>query len=269
MSKRKKAFIIILAVLVFLYVLLISASHFYLKLFIFPAFEDVWKVDGEYPYSDAAIPDDFAEYSMRGLKLKAPACKESVLDNGSGSIYLSNDMEKCDLQILVLENGSAHENVEEIRERPNLICKWLTGRGWLTTLGMKKIGYSIPESDNELMYLLEKMDSSDYNKFSPAEAYAFTKLSILKVIFIPSIIGNISFDGEHPLATPLEVEECTYYLEKDSFSALIHQKGTKGGRYGLVIRYYPDSDADSLKVLIMQSDDPELVQAIAASIEPA
>ena len=267
MSKRKKAIIIILIVLAVLYFLLIGASYFFLRLFINPAFEEQWKVVGEYPYSNAAIPDDFTEYSMPGMKLNAPACEETVFDNDAGRRYLSSDPEKYDLQILVMEQESASVEMEWIKEQPNLLSKWITGRGWLTTLGMKKIGYGVPESDNELMYILEKADSRDYNKFSPIETYTYTKLMILGAVFVPAIVGDLTFDKEHPLETPLEVEECTYYLEKDSFNALIHQKGTKGGRYGLIIRYFPDSDAESLKMLIIHSADPELAQTVAASIQ--
>ena len=256
MSKRKKAIIILLIVLAVLYFLL------------FPAFEDR-RMAGVFPFSSAVIPDDYTEYSMQGLKLNAPDCLETELDVAGISKYLSKDMEKYDLEILALEQQqSAASELERLKEQPNLFCKWLTGRGWLTTLGMKKIGYKIPESDNELLYLLEKIDSKDYNPLSLTEAYTFTKLSVLGGIMIPAMMGFESYDKAHPLEEPLEVEECTYYLEKESFNAIIRQERSEGGRYRLFIEYYPDSDADAVRNLLIQSNDPALAQTVAASVHP-
>ena len=269
MSKRKKAIIILLIVLAVLYFLLIGADYVLLRLFVFPAFEDR-RMAGVFPFSSAAIPDDYTEYSMQGLKLNAPDCLETELDVAGISKYLSKDMKKYDLEILALEQQqSAASELERLKEQPNLFCKWLTGRGWLTTLGMKKIGYKIPESDNELLYLLEKIDSKDYNPLSLTEAYTFTKLSVLGGIMIPAMMGFESYDKAHPLEEPLEVEECTYYLEKESFNAIIRQERSEGGRYRLFIEYYPDSDADAVRYLLIQSNDPALAQTVAASVHPA
>ena len=268
MRKRKKEIIIALIVLAVLYFLLIGASYFYLNRYIFPAFEERGTI-AEYPYSQAVIPGDFTEYSMQGLKLNAPDCLEPQTDIAEISNYLSNEAEKCDLQILEFKGQSASVELEWQKEQPHLINKWVTGRGWLTTLGMKKIGYKIPESDNELMYLLEKIDRKDYNPFSLIEAYTMTKLAVLSAVFIPARFGDASYDKEHPLAESLEVEECNYYLEKDSFNAFISQDCSKGGRYRLTIRYYPVSDADPVTLLLIQGDNPELVQTIASSIRSA
>ena len=71
MSKRRKKLIIILIVFVVLYFLLIGGSYFFLRAFIFPSFSQS-RAAGAYPYSDAAIPEDFAEYAAAGLKLDAP-----------------------------------------------------------------------------------------------------------------------------------------------------------------------------------------------------
>lgn len=268
MRKRKKAIIITLTVLAVIYFLLIGAGYFYLRLFVFPATEQ-YRVTGAYPYSNAAIPGDYTEYSMQGIKLAAPGCLEAETDAAGSSIYLSKDTATCDLLIIAaVEEQSASENLEWVKEQPHLLNKWITGRGWLTRLGMKLIGYKIPENNNELLYLLEKSDSTDYNPFSLPEAYAFTKLSILKAVFIPAILDT-SHDEDHPLETPLEVEECSYYVEKDSFSAIIRQGCSEGGRYRLTIRYYPDSAADPVRFLLIQSDDPELAQTVAASVQPA
>ena len=268
MSKRKKATIITLIVLAAIYFLLIGADYFFLRWFVFPTFEER-RLTGEFPFSSAAIPSDYAEYAIQGLKLNAPDCLEAETDNADISKYLSNDMEKYDLQINVYGQGGESEALERTKEQPHLFNKWITGRGWLTTLGMKKIGYQIPESNNELLYLLEKMNVRDYNPFSLIEAYTFTKLSILSSVFVPAMIGDESYDTAHPLAAPLEAEECGYFLEKDSFNASIRQGCSKGGRYRLAIIYYPDSDADSVKYLLIQSDNPELAQTVAASIHPA
>ena len=272
MSKRKKAIIITLIVLAVLYFLLIGASYFLLNIFVFPSFYpsiEERRAAGDYPYSDIVISNDDTEYTMQGLKLNAPDCLEVQLDISGISKYISNDMEKYDLQIVVYEQDSAATELEWQKEQPHLINKWITGRGWLTKLGMKKIGYALPESDNELMYLLEKMNRKDYNPFSLIEAYTFTKLSILSAVFVPAMIGEESYDKEHPLETPLAVEECTYCLERAAFNAIICQGCSEGGRYRLTIRYYPVSDSDSVRYLLIQSDDPELAQTIAASIRPA
>lgn len=268
MSKRKKAVIITLIVLVVIYFLLIGASYFFLNRYVFPAFAYRGRV-GEYPCSDAAIPGDFTEYSVQGLKLNAPDCLELKIDIAEVGKYLSNDMEKYDLQITVYEQESSAAELEKAKAQPYLSTRWITGRGWLTKLGMKKIGYQIPESDNELMYLLEKMNRKDYNPLSLIEAYTFTKLSVLGSVFIPAMAGSESYDKEHPLAVPLAVEECTYYMEKDSFNAILRQSCSEGGRYRLTIRYYPDSDAEPVRLLLIQSDDPELARTIAASVRPA
>ena len=272
MSKRKKALIIILIVLAVLYFLLIGASYFFLNIFVFPSFIPPFenrRAAGDYPCNDIVISNDDTEYTMQGLKLNAPDCLESQIDVAGISKYVSNDPEKCDLQIVVYEQDSAAAELEWQKEQPHLINKWITGRGWLTKLGMKKIGYALPESDNELMYLLEKMNRKDYNPFSLIEAYTFTKLSILSAVFVPAMIGEESYDKEHPLETPLAVEECTYCLERAAFNAIICQGCSEGGRYRLTIRYYPVSDSDSVRYLLIQSDDPELAQTIAASIRPA
>ena len=112
MSKRKKAVIITLIVLVVIYFLLIGASYFFLNRYVFPAFAYRGRV-GEYPYSDAAIPGDFTEYSVQGLKLNAPDCLESKIDIAEVGKYLSNDMEKYDLQITVYEQESSAAELEE------------------------------------------------------------------------------------------------------------------------------------------------------------
>ena len=65
MSKRRKVLIILLVILVIIYFLLIGVSYIFLKLFVYPALEPR-RMIGAYPYSDAAIPDDFAEYSAAG-----------------------------------------------------------------------------------------------------------------------------------------------------------------------------------------------------------
>ncbi len=269
MSKRKKRIIIILIILIAIYFLLIGASYFYLKNFIYPTFEDfACKPVQEYPYSNAEIPDSFAEYSMNGLKLNAPDCLESHPEYEMGSVYLSNDMEKCNLQIISSKHENVNEDLEWIKGSPNLFNKWITGCGWLTKLGIKKMGYEVPQSNNDLMYLLQKMDMDDYNKFSLIETYAYTKLMILDAVMIPSDI-RLNYDETHAPEHPLEVEERMYSLEKDSFRAIIRQSGSEDGRYSLLIRYFPQSDAENIKEMLILSDDPELVQSIAASVRPA
>ncbi len=270
MNKRRKKLTMILTILVAVYFLLIGASYLYLKIYIFPSFEPQFRVVEAYPYGNAAISDDDTEYSMAGLKLNAPDCLDAQIDHADIISYLSHDASQCDLQITAfIAQDSLSDEWNWMKENPNLLCKWLTGHGWLTKLGMKKIGYEIPESINEMMYLFDKMDASDYNKFSLIESYAFTKLAILKGIFMPAIMSVGAYDRDHPLETPLQVEECSYNLEEDSFQAIIHQGSSDGGRYQLSVRYYPNSDDEDVKYLFVLSDDPVLAQTIVASARPA
>ncbi len=267
MSKRGKRIITILIVLAVLYLLLTGGSYYYLRTFIFPSFEQSgYRVTGAYPYSEAAVPDDFTEYTIAGLKLQAPDCLDAEAEQAEYASYLSHDASEYDLQIKAYEMQSDYGF---LKEKKTLSSKWITGCGWLMKLGMKKIGCGIPESNNEMLYLLEKLDPRDYNKFSLIEAYAITKLSVLKAVFIPARIGHEKYDSAHPLEVPLEVEECSYYLEKDSFHAIIRQGRSDGGRYRLTIVYYPDSDLETIKWLLVQSDDPVLAQTIAASVRQA
>lgn len=266
MSKRRKRLVIILIILTVIYFLLIGASYFFIKLFIAPAFEPGDRVTAAYPYSNAAIPDDFAEHAAAGLKLYAPDSLDTIYESAELCKYLSPDASQCDLEIIATTemNGGAEELKWMREENPHLFVKWLTGCGWLTKLGMKIIGYEIPQSDHEMIYLLEKMDPLDYNKFSLIETYANMKLVILKSIMIPAFMGT-GYDKEHPLETPLNVEECAYFLEADSWNAIIHQRRSDGGRYQLTATCYPDSDDEKVRTLLVQSDDPKLAQTVIAS----
>ena len=269
MSKRKKVFIKALIFLAVLYFLLIGGSYFFLRAFIFPSFSQS-RAAGAYPYSDAAIPEDFAEYAAAGLKLDAPNGLDTEISNAEISIYLSHDTSQYDLQITAFVNpGSLSDDVEHLKANPSLLSKWITGCGWLTKLGMKKIGYKVPESNNELLYLLNKIDAGDYNKFSLTESYAFTKLAVLGAFFIPAMISDGKYDTKHPLETPLEVDDCFYYLDADTFHAILRQGRSAGGRYRLEITYYPVSDQENVRNVLILSDDPALVQTIAASVQPA
>ncbi len=270
MSKRRKRLIIVLIILAAIYLLLIGGSYLYLKLYISPVFEQGYKVTGVYPYSNAAIPDDFAEYSMAGLKLSAPDCLESEIDLSVHSQYTSQDASKCDLRILatVEKNGVGWDLKWMREENPNLFVKWLSGCGWLMKHGMKKIGCEIPESDHEWAYLLERADPLNYNKFSLSEAYASVKLSTLAAIMVPANMGTKD-DEKHPLEQPLNVEECAYYLESDAWNAIIRQRRSRGGRYQLTVTYYLVSDDENVRTLLVQSDDPELAQTVVASAHPA
>lgn len=268
MSKRRKKLIIILIVFVVLYFLLIGGCYFFLRLFVFPSFEQD-RMTGAYPYGDAAVPDDFAEYTAAGLKLYAPDCFQPETDsNEVFRGYLGKDTSQYDLIILSIPEQNGLGDFYKVNEQNgHLMNKWITGRGWLMKLGMKKIGYRIPENNNEMMYLLEKADPKDYNPLSLTESYAFTKLAMIKAITIPAMIGTD--DRDHPPETPAEVEECKYYYEADSVNAIIRQGRSEGGRYRLDITFYPDSDDDQVQRMLILSDDPALAQAVAASARPA
>ncbi len=58
-----------------------------------------------YPYADAEIPDDFTDYTIHGISLKAPDCLVPNIPEGRTADdavrYFSNDTEKCDVQIFV------------------------------------------------------------------------------------------------------------------------------------------------------------------------
>ena len=219
MTKRRKALIITLIILAVIYFLLIGASYLFLKNFVDPTFADR-RIVGEYPYSNAAIPEDFAEYAMHGIKLDAPDCMEARAESSSFSNYISNDPAQHDLQIIALETDAQDTlSLSEMLDynEHHLVGSWLAGRGWLTELGIKKIGYELPENDNALMYLLEKMDMDDYNKFSLIEAYAFTKLYVLKAIYVPALLWVYSNDTESTLESPLSVKNCSYYIEAGAF----------------------------------------------------
>ena len=268
MNKRTKKIIAALTALAAAYFLLTGASWLFLKTYVFPALES-YRLAGAYPYSDHAVPGDFAAYSAAGIRLWAPDGLTAEISPDAGTFTSSGDAQ-CDLRITVVsQQSSIYDDMEYIRERPNLLSKWITGRGWLTRLGMKQIGYRIPESKNELLYLLEKADQADYHKLSLTEAYAFTKLAVLKAIFLPAMIGDEKNDAEHPLAEPLETEDCGYYCEKDQLHAIIRQSCSSGGRYRLAVTCYPDSDTDPVKLILILSDDPVTAQTIAASIRPA
>ena len=105
MTKRRKALIITLIILAVIYFLLIGASYLFLKNFVDPTFADR-RIVGEYPYSNAAIPEDFAEYAMHGIKLDAPDCMEARAESSSISNYISNDPAQHDLQIIALETDA-------------------------------------------------------------------------------------------------------------------------------------------------------------------
>lgn len=271
MTKRRKALIITLIILAVIYFLLIGASYLFLKNYVDPTFADR-RIVGEYPYSNAAIPEDFAEYAMHGIKLDAPDCMEARAESSSISNYISNDPAQHDLQIIALETDaqdtlSLSKMHDYMKNEHHLVGSWLAGRGWLTELGIKKIGYELPENDNALMYLLEKMDMDDYNKFSLIEAYAFTKLYVLKAIYVPPLLWVDSNDTESTLESPLSVENCSYYIEAGAFKAIVEQSSSKSGRYWLTVRCYPDTEA--AKTVIVVSDDPALAQTVVASVRPA
>ena len=88
MSKRKKRMVIILIILTVIYFLLIGASYIFIKLFIAPAFEPGNRVTVAYPYSNAAIPDDFAERSAAGQYAGAHHALASRCDQHAAEIAL-------------------------------------------------------------------------------------------------------------------------------------------------------------------------------------
>lgn len=106
-----------------------------------------------------------------------------------------------------------------------------------------------------------------YNKFSLIEAYAFTKLYVLKAIYVPALLRVDSNDTESTLESPLSVENCSYYIEAGAFKAIVEQSSSKSGRYCLTVRCYPDTEA--AKTVIVVSDDPALAQTVVASVRPA
>lgn len=261
MSKRIKKLIIVLIILTVIYFLMIGADYFFLKYYIFPAFEPYQPGEVRaFPGSTAEVPDDFAEYTAAGLKLYAPDCFQPETDsNEVFRGYLGKDTSQYDLIILSGQDQNSLVDFYEVNEQNgHLMNKWITGHGWLMKLGMKKIGYRIPENNNEMMYLLQKMNPDDYNPLSLTESYAFSKLAIIKAINIPAMIGYVTDDRDHPLETPAKAETCTYYYEADSVNAIIRQGRSEGGRYRLDITFYPDSDDDTVQKLWVASDDPAL-----------
>ncbi|MBO5572390.1 MAG: hypothetical protein J5926_06745 [Ruminococcus sp.] len=216
-----------------------------------------------YPYADADIPDDFTDYTIHGISLKAPDCLVPKIPEGRTADdavrYFSNDTEKCDLQIFVYPE-------KKKPEYPTWKAIGEDGffKSGFVRKGVEKMGYSIPDNHYELMYLLGTFDKNDCNKLSVSQVSAFSKLAVYKEIMTPAIIGID--DSDDALETPLKVEPHSYFYENDKVKMYIDQYASKGGRYSLAVECCDVNDLNSFTELVVMSTEPETAQKIAKTV---
>ena len=219
-----------------------------------------------FPYADAVIPDEFTDYTIQGISLKAPDCLVPQIPEGKEDSeavrYISEDKEKYDLQILVMP--------EKIKpEYPNWNKLGEDGffKSSAVRKSVEKMGYSVPQNHYDLMFLLGTADIRTCNKFSLSEVSAFSKIARYKEIMYPAVIGIN--DSDDKLETPLEVEEHKFYYENSDDKMFITQSASKGGRYSLAVECYSADDLDSHKVLVIMSAEPDLAQKIVKTVHYA
>ena len=216
-----------------------------------------------YPYADAEIPDDFTDYTIHGISLKAPDCLVPKVPEGKTEAdavrYYSSDTGKCDVRIFV-----SPEDSEPVHPEWKAIGDDGFFKSRLTRKSIEKMGYDIPKNDYELNMLFGTMDINDCSRFSLSEVSAFRKLAVYKEIMFTAIIGID--DKDDKLEPPVDVEPHTYFYETDKSKLFITQTVSMGGRYQLSLNCYDVDAPDIYRQLVILSDDPVIAQEMAKTV---
>ena len=216
----------------------------------------------QYPYADMDIPNDFKEYDLNGISFEAPddLVPKYTDKNQNISTELLADTAgngKYNLQVYVSDITS-----------PIYPAGYELGTdGFFNSnmqIGMKKLGYAVPENFHDLILLLNTMKPEDCNKFSPTQVRTFKKLAQFKDTMVPSVL---SIDDQNCNgAISVDIEQRMFIYDNENMKSFITQAKTQYGNYELMLECYTDDDLDKYQLVVIQGNNIDTVRQVAQTV---
>ena len=215
-----------------------------------------------YPYADIEVPDDFRACSVKGIDFYAPDGLDWMYPfetEGvkSGILVDNSDEQERDLLICVLD---PEEPVESFGNDVTLADVF----DEKTKKGMAKLGYEVPTTYYDFIYLLNTIKPEDCNQFSISEVNALYKLETYKGVMAPAFMSyklNSTETGHN-----MEAEDDIYYYNNGNMRSFVRQGSDKNGAYELMLEVYDVNDLNTYQTVMIIGKDMDTVRQIAKTV---